>query len=47
MDLSAVRTFELVGELKNREGVQIEYAEPHEDKMLSINDPAYILVVVD
>lgn len=47
MDLSAVRTFELVEELKNREGVQIEYAESHEDKTLSINDPAYIFVVVD
>lgn len=47
MNLSAVRTFELVEELKNREGVQIEYAEPYEDKTVSINGPAYILIVVD
>ena len=40
-------TKELVEELKKREGVKTEYAEPHQDKKVSVNGPAVILVVVD
>ena len=40
-------TKELVEELKKREGVKTEYAEPYQDKNLSINGPAVILVVSD
>lgn len=47
MDLCNVKTCELINELKKREGVQVEYAEPHQDKNVSVNGPAYILIVVD
>ena len=40
-------TKELVEELKKREGVKTEYAEPYQDKNLSINGPAVILVISD
>lgn len=40
-------TCKLVKELLTREGVQIEYAEPHQDKTISINGPAEILIIVD
>ena len=42
-----VSTKELVEELKKREGVRIEYAEPYQDKVISINGPAVILIVID
>jgi hypothetical protein len=45
--LEKLSTKELVEELKKREGVKTEYAEPHQDKKLSVNGPAVILVVVD
>ena len=37
----------LVEELKKREGVRIEYAEPYQDKKISVNGPAVILVIID
>ena len=37
----------LVEELKEREGVKTEYAEPHQDKKLSVNGPAVILIIID
>lgn len=46
-DLSKVKTFELVEELKKREGVQTEYAEPNIDNKIVINGPAEILIVLD
>ncbi len=45
--LEKLSTKELVEELKKREGVKTEYAEPHQDKKLSVNGPAVILVVAD
>lgn len=45
--LKNIQTKELVEELKKREGVQAEYAEPHQDKSISINGPAVILIIVD
>lgn len=45
--LKEVKTCELVKELKEREGVQVEYAEPYQNKTISINGPAYILIVTD
>ena len=45
--LCAIPTSELVEELKNREGVKIEQAEPYEDKRIIISGPALILVVID
>lgn len=47
MDLHNAETCELVKELEKREGVQIEYAEPYQDKNVSVNGPAYILIVTD
>lgn len=47
MDLKCVKTFELMEELKLREGVKMEYAEPYQDKHLTINGPATILIVID
>lgn len=40
-------TKELFEELKSREGVETEYAEPHQDKKISINGPAVILIIKD
>lgn len=40
-------TKELFEELKSREGVETEYAEPHQDKKISINGPAVILIITD
>ena len=45
--LKSVKTAELVEELKKREGVRTEYAEPHTDKKISVNGPAEILIVMD
>ena len=42
-----VSTKELVEELKKREGGRIEYAEPYQDKKISVNGPAVILVIID
>lgn len=47
MEIKEAKTCELVKELKNREGVQAEYAEPHRDKVISVNGPAHILIVID
>ena len=44
---NTVSTKELVEELKKREGVRIEYAEPYHDKKISVNGPAVILVIID
>ena len=47
MKLSECSTKELVEELKIRESVKMEYAEPHQDKTITVNGPAIILVVTD
>ena len=45
--LGEIPTCELVEELKRREGVRIEYAEPYQDKVVTVNGPAQILVIID
>lgn len=45
--LKQFTTKELLEELKNREGVSMEYAEPHHDKKISVNGSAEILIVID
>lgn len=40
-------TKDLVEELKRREGVKVDYAEPYQDKKISVNGPAVILIVID
>lgn len=45
--LEKISTKELVEELKEREGVKTEYAEPYQDKKLSVNGPAVILIIID
>lgn len=45
--LEKISTKELVEELKEREGVKTEYAEPHQDKKLFVNGPAAILIIID
>lgn len=47
MELSKVPTCELVKELITREGVQTEYAEPHEAKEILVGGPAIVLIVID
>ena len=47
MDLTSIKTCELVEELKKREGVETKYAEPHQETKVSINGPAVILIVID
>lgn len=47
VDLKGIKTCELVGELRNREGVREEYAEPHQDYEIAVNGPAHVLIVFD
>jgi hypothetical protein len=47
MELKNAKTYELVEELKKREGVEVKIAEPHKDMAVSVNGPAVVLVVVD
>lgn len=47
MDLKSIKTCELVQELKQRDGVEIKYAEPNQETEVSVNGPAIILIVID
>ena len=47
MDLSKVKSSELVAELKTREGVKMIIAEPYQNGEVSVEGPAVILVVMD
>lgn len=47
MKLKGISTQELVEELKKREGVEEDYAEPHMDKPVTVNGPAIILIIKD
>lgn len=47
MDLSKVKTSELVAELETREGVNMIIADPYQKGEVSVEDPAVILVVMD
>lgn len=47
MDLKDVKTCELVKELAEREGITKTIAEPYEDKTITVNGPAVVLVVED
>lgn len=47
MNLTNIKTCELVKELESREGVKTEHAEPYEEKKVSVNGPAKILIVID
>lgn len=46
-DIKDFKTYELVEELRKREGVEAHYAEPHEDLSVDVNGPAIVLVVID
>lgn len=45
--IEKISTKELIEELKKRQGVTTEYAEPYQDKTVSVNGPAIILTVCD
>ena len=47
MALECCRTKDIVRELISREGVEAEYVEQHQDKTITVNGPAIILVVTD
>lgn len=47
MNLSNVKTCDLVAELSHREGVEKHTAEPYQDVTVSVNGPAVVLVVID
>lgn len=47
MDLSKVKTSELVAELETREGVKKVIADPYQKGEVSVEGPAVILVVMD
>ena len=47
MNLSDVKTCDLVSELRQREGVETHIAEPYQDVTVSVNGPAVVLVVID
>ena len=47
MDLSTIKTCELVTELKTREGVETIMAEPYQKKEVSVEGSSVIFVVTD
>ena len=47
MRLESIETSALVKELEKREGVTVENAEPHENKVIPVDGPARVLIVVD
>ena len=47
MNLSDVKTCDLVSELRQREGVETHIEEPYQDVTVSVNGPAVVLVVID
>lgn len=47
MNLSSVKTCDLVAELEVREGVEKIMAEPYQKKEVSVEGPAVILIVTD
>lgn len=47
MKLNEIKTRELVEELKTREGISHYWVEPHENKTVTVNGPALVLVVID
>lgn len=47
MNLSNIKTCELVEELKKREGVESMIAEPYEHLQVPAHGPAIVLVVTD
>lgn len=46
-ELKDFETYELVEELRNREGVESHRADPYEEKEYSVNGPALVLIIVD
>jgi hypothetical protein len=46
-ELSNFKTYELVEELKNREGVETHIAEPYANIKVEVDGPAIVLVVID
>ena len=44
-ELKDFETYELVEELRNREGVELHRADPY--KEYSVNGPALVLIIVD
>ena len=47
MEIIAIPTKNLVEELSKREGVEMIVAEPRQDKIVSINGPAIIMMITD
>lgn len=47
ISLKEVPTKCLVDELRNREGVQTDVAEPYADVIVQANGPAIILTIID
>ena len=45
--LKSISTRQLVEELTDREGVECFYAEPYEEKPISVSGPAVIMVIID
>lgn len=46
-DIKDFKTCELVDELKEREGVEAQWAEPYKDLEVKVNGPAIVLIVTD
>lgn len=47
MNLSQIKTCDLVRELQKREGVAMKVAEPGEEIELEVSGPATVLVIID
>lgn len=44
---NGLKTCELVERLAKKDGVKEEYAEPYQDKKITVNGPARIFIVTD
>ena len=47
MELKYIKTYKLVEELKNREGVSHYLAEPYKEKKITVKGPARVLIIID
>lgn len=46
-EIKKYKTCELVKEIKEREGVTCQCAEPYQNKEITVNGPAIVLIITD
>ncbi|MCI6707047.1 MULTISPECIES: BC1881 family protein [Eisenbergiella] len=46
-DIEKYKTYELVEEIKKREGVTCQCTEPYQNNEILVNGPAIVLIITD